>query len=88
MTLARTLLAANVAETSGSAIVTRRGLRQTTGRLNPEDRLWVYGRGGRPCRRCEARIASRKDGDDARVTYWCPQCQPAPTGAGGAEREN
>jgi len=36
----------------------------------------VYGRGGRPCRRCGAVIAQRKGRDEARVTYWCPRCQP------------
>jgi len=35
----------------------------------------VYGRGGRPCRRCGAGIAQRKGDDAARVTYWCPRCQ-------------
>jgi endonuclease-8 len=35
----------------------------------------VYGRGGRPCRRCGATIARRKGRDEARVTYWCPRCQ-------------
>jgi endonuclease-8 len=35
----------------------------------------VYGRGGRPCRRCGTTIARHKDGHDARVTYWCPRCQ-------------
>jgi len=35
----------------------------------------VYGRGGRPCRRCGTTIARRKYGDEARVTYWCPRCQ-------------
>jgi endonuclease-8 len=35
----------------------------------------VYGRGGRPCRRCGAVIAQRKGDDAARVTYWCPRCQ-------------
>ena len=35
----------------------------------------VYGRGGRPCRRCGAVIARRKERTDARVTYWCPRCQ-------------
>jgi endonuclease VIII len=35
----------------------------------------VYGRGGRPCRRCGTTIARSKDGDEARVTYWCPRCQ-------------
>jgi endonuclease-8 len=43
--------------------------------MNPEDRLWVYSRGGQPCRKCGTAIASRKDGDAARVTYWCPKCQ-------------
>jgi endonuclease VIII len=36
----------------------------------------VYSRGGEPCRRCKTPIASRKQGEDARLTYWCPQCQP------------
>jgi endonuclease-8 len=76
MDLARHLLRANVAESSGPGIETYRGLRRTTGRMNPEDRLWVYSRGGQPCRRCGTRIASRKEGDAARVTYWCPRCQP------------
>ena len=76
MTLAQRLLRANSAESSGPGIETYRGLRRTTGRMNPEDRLWVYSRGGQPCRTCRTRIASRKDGDDARVTYWCPNCQP------------
>jgi endonuclease-8 len=35
----------------------------------------VYGRGGRSCRRCGATIARHKEGDHARVTYWCPRCQ-------------
>lgn len=37
--------------------------------------LWVYGRSGQPCRRCGTRIEFRKQGTDARVTYWCPRCQ-------------
>jgi endonuclease VIII len=73
---ARQLLRANVAKDSGAGIETYRGLRRTTGRMNPDDRLWVYSRGGRPCRKCGTPIESRKDGDDARVTYWCPRCQP------------
>ena len=35
----------------------------------------VYGRGGRPCRRCGTTIARSKAGNEARVTYWCPRCQ-------------
>ena len=73
--LARKLLQANTTDTAGPGIVTYRGMRRTTGRMNPSDHLWVYSRGGRPCRKCGTRIASRKSGDDARVTYWCPECQ-------------
>ena len=39
------------------------------------DRM-VYSRGGQPCRQCGARIMSRAQGPDARLTYWCPTCQP------------
>jgi endonuclease-8 len=77
MDLARRLLKANVAESSGPGIETYRGLRRTTGRMRPEERLWVYSRGGRPCRKCATAISSRKDGDGARVTYWCSRCQVA-----------
>lgn len=45
-------------------------------------RPWVYGRAGRPCRRCRTRIASGRLGAEARVVYWCPRCQPPPAGAG------
>ncbi len=35
----------------------------------------IYGRRGRPCPRCGERIRARGQGDDNRVTYWCPGCQ-------------
>jgi endonuclease VIII len=35
----------------------------------------VYGRAGRPCPRCGARIRSRGQGDGNRVTFWCEGCQ-------------
>lgn len=38
----------------------------------------VHGRGGRPCPRCGTRIAVRAQGELARLTYWCPACQPPP----------
>ena len=76
MSTARKFLRANVTPTSGNAIVTYTGMRRTTSRANPAERLWVYKRGGEPCRRCGTRIESRKQGIDARVTFWCPQCQP------------
>lgn len=49
--------------------------RKTTRLLNPSEQLWVYGRGAEPCRTCGARILYRKQGSDARGTYWCPACQ-------------
>jgi endonuclease-8 len=35
----------------------------------------VYARAGRPCRRCGTPIRSRRQGEHARTTYWCPSCQ-------------
>jgi endonuclease-8 len=39
------------------------------------ERLWVYGRAGRPCRRCGTPIATGASGPLARRAYWCPVCQ-------------
>jgi endonuclease-8 len=50
--------------------------RRTTRSLDPRATLWVYSRGGQPCRKCGTTISSRKTGPDARPTYWCPRCQP------------
>ena len=50
--------------------------RRTTGRVQPDARLYVYGRAGKPCRRCGTPIRFAKQGSDARSTYWCPRCQP------------
>jgi endonuclease VIII len=36
----------------------------------------VYRRAGAPCPRCGTTIASAAQGESARVTYWCPSCQP------------
>lgn len=63
---ARRLLQANV----------RGGARITTGSPVRGQGLWVYGRAGRPCRRCGTRIDVARQGDLARLTYWCPRCQP------------
>ena len=63
---ARRLLRANV----------RGGARVTTGSPVRGQGLWVYGRVGRPCRRCGTRIGQRRQGELARQTFWCPRCQP------------
>ena len=73
---ARKFLLANVSEASGGQMMTYTGLRRTTERANHNERLWVYGRRGEPCRKCGTPIQSRKQGEDARTTFWCPQCQP------------
>jgi endonuclease VIII len=44
--------------------------------------LAVYGRAGRPCRHCGTAIRSRRQGEHARTTYWCPSCQPSRTHVG------
>jgi endonuclease VIII len=68
----------NVTDASGGGIVTYAGLRHTGGRADRSSRLWVYGRGGQPCRRCGTPISRQKQGPDARSTYWCERCQPRP----------
>jgi endonuclease-8 len=35
----------------------------------------VYGAAGRPCPRCGTLVRQRPQGDDNRLTYWCPGCQ-------------
>ena len=74
---AREQLAANVMEPSQT--LHRSIGRRTTRSMDPNATLWVYSRGGKPCRRCGTRIQSRKTGVDARLTYWCPRCQPPPS---------
>ncbi len=77
VSVARRQLGANVLEDSGDQIVTYRGRRRrTTHRSDPGESLWVYGRAGQPCRRCGEPICRRLQGEDARMTYWCPRCQP------------
>ena len=77
LTEARTQLRANVldrTQTLSPAIG-----RRTTRSLDPAVKMWVYGRSGKPCRKCGAAIQAGKFGGDARNTYWCPACQAAPS---------
>lgn len=52
----------------------------TTGDRRPGRTHWVYGRAGRPCRRCGKVIMTEHfgPGGQERVSYWCPHCQPLP----------
>jgi endonuclease-8 len=61
LTTAAKLLRRNVV-TAGPRRTTREG-------------VGVYGRAGRPCRRCGALVRARRQGPHARTTYWCPTCQ-------------
>jgi endonuclease VIII len=63
---ARRLLLANVGG----------GARVTTGSRARGAALWVYGRAGRPCRRCGTLVRVGRQGPLARLTFWCPRCQP------------
>jgi len=71
--IARDLLRANAADRP--RLMPSRG-RRTRDSLDPSAALWVYGRGGKPCRTCGTPIQAKKTGVDARLTYWCPSCQP------------
>ncbi len=53
----------------------------TTGNPARGQETWVYGRAGRPCRRCRTPIAAdgyaaRGNATMERITFWCPACQP------------
>jgi endonuclease-8 len=47
-------------------------------RVTYEGGYAVYGRRGQPCRRCGTPVRMRRQGEQARCTYWCPTCQPPP----------
>jgi endonuclease VIII len=74
--VAARIMRANVATGArGSGIVTASTLRRSTGRSDAGARLWVYGRRGKPCRRCGTPIAYEKTGPHARGLYYCRTCQ-------------
>jgi len=72
----------NVPDTSGLVRLAHRLLEAnkerhghiTTGEPGRGREHWVYGRAGRPCRRCGTRIERAEQGE--RATFWCPRCQP------------
>jgi len=69
VTRARTLMLANRDHPEQS----------TTGDLRTGFDHWVYGRRGKPCRRCGTPVLMGDQGPELqeRVTYWCPNCQAA-----------
>ena len=75
--IARGLLKDNVVEGASPRIQTYRNLRMTNRASNHGESLWVYGRAGKPCRKCGTPIEMKKMGVEARSTYWCSTCQPS-----------
>src|ERR1700722_12989958 len=49
----------------------------TTGDTRPGRETWVYGRAGRPCRRCGTPVRRGEAGPPGqeRLRFWCPSCQ-------------
>jgi formamidopyrimidine-DNA glycosylase len=49
----------------------------STGDTRPGRESWVYGRAGRPCRRCGTVIRRDEQGPPGRerLRFWCPACQ-------------
>jgi endonuclease-8 len=72
------LLRENVAGVESRSMSATGAARTTTRSMDPGTRLYVYGRSGKPCRRCGTAIQQRRAGRDARFTYWCPRCQSSP----------
>jgi len=61
----------------------------TTGNPRRGQEHWVFERQGRPCRRCGTTVLSTSQAEadrpeHARLSYWCPRCQPAPQRPGDA----
>jgi endonuclease-8 len=88
---ARRLMQRNVAGPPGPGAPLRRVFqkapdpfapRRRTTRFDGEgERLWVYGRRGQPCFRCQGTIEMARQGEQLRSTYHCRSCQP-PRAAG------
>jgi len=73
LAVARKHLKANVTHPKGG-IVTYTGYRR--GARGAGQHHYVYGRARKPCRTCGTSIRVRAQGPNARLTYWCPVCQP------------
>jgi endonuclease VIII len=62
-------------------------LGDSVGRTPGRSPMWVYGRAGRPCRRCGTLVRSAPPGTGIpRTTYWCPACQTGPKESHGGDR--
>ena len=66
-------------EALGRLVATARRLLQASVATARPPVMNVYGRTGRPCRRCGTMIRAQRQGRDLpRTTYWCERCQDNP----------
>jgi endonuclease VIII len=67
----------DVSDEEALAIVraTRPGMQQSALDGMQDAHRVVYAMAARPCPRCGEPIRSRGQGDENRITYWCPGCQ-------------
>lgn len=66
-------------ETVRRLVATARRLLAASAARSRPAQYGVYGRAGRPCRRCGAPIQATQQGSDLpRTTYWCRRCQNDP----------
>lgn len=71
---ARELMVSNLGPGRRATVGSHRGVQR-----RPEtSHTWVYRREGLPCLRCRTMVRRSIAGRQARSTYWCPSCQPAP----------
>ena len=63
-------------ETAARQLQANLGPTRRTTVAGPPGSLAVYGRARKLCRRCRSTIRVARTGAHARVTYWCPTCQP------------
>jgi endonuclease VIII len=56
-----------------------RAQRNTTGNARRGRELWVYHQECVGCQRCGGEVRVAYQGDDSRITFYCPHCQPGPT---------
>ena len=68
-----------VSDDEALAIVRETRPRMQRSAANGMQDTWrqIYAAAGRPCPRCgpPALIKARRQGDDNRITFWCPSCQ-------------
>ena len=74
MDIARGVLRDNVVEGTSPRIQTYRNLRQLNPASDHDESVWVYGRRGKPCRKCGTPIEIEEDGHRSAQHLLVSQC--------------